>query len=316
MSSLQRRRILKICLGLMLSIILGACQRDLSNSEITTNCRLVQHTLGETCVPHSPKRLVVLGSPTMVDAITLGIKPVGTILYFEQTPPYLEGKLDGIELVGTDDQPNLEKILTLKPDLIIAMNDWGLAYEKISQIAPTVVDDWEGYPSWKDHFDFVAKVLGRTAESEQVWLQYEQRIEELREALGDRYQDIEISVLRICCNRLASDVKNSFSGIILDDVGLNRPMSQGEEENGLVFFSEESLIDMDGDILFAIVDEDKDSRVVFEQLQNSPLWHQLKAVQQEKVYPVNLATWRGGNPLAANAVIDDLFRYLVDDRAP
>ncbi|MEO0490591.1 MAG: iron-siderophore ABC transporter substrate-binding protein, partial [Cyanobacteria bacterium J06659_2] len=144
----------------------------------------------------------------------------------------------------------------------------------------------------------------------------EQRIEELREALGDRYQDIEISVLRICCNRLASDVKNSFSGIILDDVGLNRPMSQGEEENGLVFFSEESLIDMDGDILFAIVDEDKDSRVVFEQLQNSPLWHQLKAVQQEKVYPLILATWRGGNPLAANAVIDDLFRHLVDDRAP
>ena len=317
MASLQSRKALDICLGLISSIILGACQGHLSTEGVTTaNCRSVRHALGETCVPYSPERLVVLGAPTMVNVIVLGVKPVGTILYFEQIPPYLEGKLDGIELVGTNEQPNLEKILTLKPDLIIAMNDWRLNYERMSQIAPTVVDNWEGYPSWREHFNFVARILGKVAESRRVWGQYEQRIEELKGALGDRYNELEISVLRICCNRLASDVENSFSGIILDDAGLHRPPSQGEAEGGLVFFGEESLVDMDGDIIFVIVDEDEGSMEIFEQLQKSPLWNQLKAVQRKQVYPVNLATWRGGNPLAADAVIDDLFTYLVDSRAP
>jgi iron complex transport system substrate-binding protein len=279
----------------------------------SANCRTIVHAAGETCVPNQPSRVVVLGVPTLGNALTLGITPIGTLLYFETPPPYLQGQLEGIEPVGAAGQPNLEKLVTLSPDLIIAMNDWDLTYEQLSQIAPTVVDDWDGYPSWKEHFDFVAEALGKTAAAEQVWAHYEQRIQELKRALGDTYQDQEISVVRICCNVLASDVENSFSGIILEDAGLRRPPSQGKADGGLVFFPEELLTELDGDIMFVILDEDEDSQQLFEQLQRKPLWNQLNAVQQEQVYVVNLATWRGGNPLAADAVIDDLFKYLTEE---
>ncbi|TVQ20749.1 MAG: iron-siderophore ABC transporter substrate-binding protein [Leptolyngbya sp. DLM2.Bin15] len=278
----------------------------------SADCRTIVHAVGETCVPRHPSRVVVLGVPTMGNALTLGIKPIGTILYFEEAPPYLIGKLDDIDIVGQAGQPNLEKLITLAPDLIIAMNSSGLPYEQLSQIAPTVVDNWNGYPSWKEHFDFVAAALGKTVAAEQVWERYNQRIQDLRTALGDTYQNQELSVVRICCNALASDVENSFSGIILEDAGLRRPPSQGKADGGLVFFSEELLTDLDGDIMFVILDEDEDSQEVFEQLQKKPLWNQLKAVQASSVYPVNLATWRGGNPLAADAVIDDLFKYLIE----
>ncbi|MTF38699.1 ABC transporter substrate-binding protein [Cyanobacterium aponinum] len=298
----------------LITILTVACHSSNPSNSISENCRMIQHKAGETCVPNHPERVVVLGVPTLADALALGVKPIGTILYFNASnaPSYLEDKLQGIKVVGRGNEPNLETIFSLNPDLIIMMYPNQGSYDKLSQIAPTIADDWFGFDHWKEHFNFVAKALGKTKEAQKVWQHYEQRIQELREALGDNYQDIEISVVRVCCNNLASDVKNSFSGIILNDVGLNRPPSQNSVPGGLAIFSEELITEkLDGDIIFAIVDDDQDSEKAFEQLKNNQLWSKLKAVQQGKVYPVNLSTWRGGNPLAADAVIDDLFRYLV-----
>jgi iron complex transport system substrate-binding protein len=224
---------------------------------------MVQHEAGETCVPNNPKRVVVLGVPTLGNALALGVKPVGTILYFNKSnaPPYLEGKLEGIETVDRGNQPNLETILSLNPDLIIMMNQNQGPYAKLSQIAPIVVDDWFGYADWKDHFNFVAKVLGKTEKAEEVWAYYKERIEQLKEALPNNYQQIEVSFIRVCCGRLATDVKNSFSGQILNDIGLSRPPAQNTEtKGGLMFFSEELITDMDGDVIFIVVDREDEKK--------------------------------------------------------
>lgn len=291
-----------------------ACNRSaVVKTAPEVDCRKIIHAAGETCIPLQPKRLVVLGVPTMADAITLGVKPIGTILYFDKTPPYLEGKLDGIEAVGTDEQPNVEKILSLQPDLIIAMNLAGLPYEQISQIAPTVVGDWQGYPSWKDHFNFVAEVLGKTGEAEKIWTDYENRTQSLKAALGSRYRDIEVSFVHICCGTIDIDLKNSFNGMVLDDVGLSRPPAQDiVSEDGLILLSEERLMDIDGDIIF-VAATTEESEKILAQIKQKPLWKNLRAVQKNRIYPVDYPTWRGGNPLAANAIIDDLFKYLVDE---
>jgi len=299
-----------------MAIVTVACQSSSSEIPVSENCRLIQHEAGETCVPNNPERLVTLFSATAADAIALGVQPVGvTFSVGEPPPPYLEGKLAGVESIGQTQQPNLEKIATLNPDLIIGLHYATESfYKPLSQISPTLLHDWQGFSSWKAHFNFVAEALGKTAAAEEVWAHYEQRIQELRDALGDRYQDVEVSVVRVCCNNLASDVKNSFSGIILDDVGFRRPPAQDSAAGGLVIFSKELIAEkLDGNIIFAIVDEgdDDNSEQAFEQLKKDPLWNQLKAVQAGKVYPVSYDIWRGGNPLAADAVIDDLFKYLV-----
>jgi iron complex transport system substrate-binding protein len=302
--------------GLVAALVIACNSSPPPTPSASADCRMVDHAAGSTCVPKNPERVVVLGVATIGNTLALGVKPVGTILYFDKNnpPPYLAGKLEGVEIVGTGNQPNLETIAILKPDLIIMMYPDQGSYDQLAQIAPTVADDWFGFDDWKDHFNFVANVLGKTEKSEQVWAHYEQRIQKLRETLGDRYQDVEISVIRVCCNNLASDVKNSFSGTIIDDVGLRRPPAQDSVRGGLVVFSEELITEkLNGDIIFAIVDDDDDSERFFAQLQQNPLWNQLKAVQEGKVYPVNLATWRGGSPLAADAVVDDLFKYLVEE---
>lgn len=49
------------------------------------------------------------------------------------------------------------------------------------------------------------------------------------------------------------------------------------------------------------------------QLQTNPLWKQLKAICSQRVYLVP-DYWIGWGPLTANAMIDDLFKYLVEQK--
>jgi iron complex transport system substrate-binding protein len=270
--------------------------------------------MGETCVPDRPQRVIALDIPTLGDALALGIKPIASVVYFDDAPPYLANHLKTIENLGKEEQINLEKIVALQPDLIIGIKYVAESiYPQLSQIAPTVLDEWKGYPSWRDHFDFVAEVLEKTEEAKQIWENYYARIDALKTAIGDRLQDLEISFVHICCGTIDIDSKNSFNGSILADVGLRRPPAQAVPiAGGITSLSEERLMDIDGDILFVATDKEESSQKL-ESLKQNPLWTKLRAVQQKRVYPVNYPTWRDGNPLAADAVIDDLFKYLVND---
>lgn len=304
---------------LAFSVVTACSSRSVqvAPSPVASDCRMIQHALGATCVPNQPQRVIALSVPTLGDALALGVKPIASIVYFDNPPPYLAGHLESIEILGKEEQPNIEKILALKPDLIIGIKySTEAIYSQLSQIAPTVVDDWEGYPSWRDHFNFVAEVLGKTHAAKQVWVNYHQRIASLKSALGNRVQDLEISFVHICCGTIDIDLKNSFNGSILADVGLRRPAAQAVSiAGGITALSEERLMDIDGDILFVANDGEEAIQKLAE-LKQKPLWKNLRAVQQNQVYAVNYPTWRGGNPLAADAVIDDLFKHLVNDAQP
>jgi iron complex transport system substrate-binding protein len=109
------------------------------------------------------------------------------------------------------------------------------------------------------------------------------------------------------------DVKNSFNGSILADVGFLRPSAQDVVvEGGLKFISEEMIPEVDADVIFIPTDaRDRESNRRLDYIKQSPLWQRLEAVRQNRVYLVDYHTWRSANPFAADGVIDDLFKYLV-----
>jgi ABC-type Fe3+-hydroxamate transport system substrate-binding protein len=55
----------------------------------------------------------------------------------------------------------------------------------------------------------------------------------------------------------------------------------------------------------------KDDRQSLEKILQKPLDQSLKAAQNGHIYYVDTLTWVGSNLLAADAVIDDLYKYLV-----
>jgi iron complex transport system substrate-binding protein len=277
---------------------------------------MVKHKLGETCIPTNPQRVVTLHTSILAHVLALGIKPIGstyiqTLKNNFEIPPYLKPYLSDIQVLGGYN-PNLESILHAKPDLIIGY-DWETkVYPLLAQIAPTLLSEVHNNNDWRKSFQFVAEVLGRQEVAQQAWDRYYQRIAKLKTALGTRYQNQKISLLSISGGEIFSEVNGSFPDRILKDVGLSRPAAQNVNiVNNYMPIVEEELDKADGDILFVGMMTTGDRQKLAD-LKQKPLWQKLRAVQQDRVYPVDYMTWRGFNLLAADAIIDDLFKYLVN----
>ncbi|BDA71242.1 ABC transporter, iron(III) dicitrate-binding periplasmic protein [Calothrix sp. PCC 7716] len=308
-----------LILGILGFTLVTACNPQTSQNISSSpklpaaECRMVKHTMGETCVPIHPQRVVTLSSCTLGNVLALGIQPIGTTneIYQEKdSPTSVKSKAGTIKLVGIS-EPNLEAILLLKPDLIIGIDWYNPIYPLLSKIAPTVLGKID-YPNWEEHFNFVAVALGKQETEKALWHRYYQRIEQLKLSLGTRYQGKKISFITIAKNQIHVDSKNSFSGSIFSDALLQRPVSQNiDSVYGSLPISLEELEKADGDILF-VTTYSKGSNQFLEAKQKEPLWKSLKAVQQNKVYYVDFSSWAATNMLGIDAVIDDLYKYLVN----
>ncbi|MBW4672186.1 MAG: iron-siderophore ABC transporter substrate-binding protein [Cyanomargarita calcarea GSE-NOS-MK-12-04C] len=317
--SLRCLTYLLLLVALTLTFV-SACSISIEQRVVTTkqsveDCRVVQHTMGKTCIPRNPQRVVTLWTGTLANSVALGIKPVASVYIIGQPlQEYLRGKVDGVEPVGSLAEPNLEKILLLKPDLILSNTRLQNIYKQLSYIAPTLVLSLPSPPfPWKQNLEDLAKVLDKEEANQQLIDQYWGRIEKLKLALGDRLSQIRVSVATVSENdTIYAYGEKHPVGSVLNDIGLQRPLAQRGDFYYINDISEERLSDIDGDVIFFLYWAGKDAKKVLEKLQQKLLWQQLKAVQQNHVYFVDAAHWHGQDILAMNAIIDDLFKYLVN----
>lgn len=305
---------------LLLTSSLTACQRGPTRSpqldpDIPT--RTVEHALGESEIPVDPERVVLLSPAFDLDnLLSLGVKPVGTALFANRTyqvPPYLEDQAEDIEGVGTLVQPDLEKILLLDPDLIIATEFHRRIYRRLNQIAPTVAI--QSRPeSVREKLMGVANFVNRTEEAEILLDRYQERLSDFQEAMGERLEETEVSLVRVRQDGIFLYAECSPAGIILNDAGLQRPESQeGCPLRGpRVKISLENIDQADADVIFIWGEFEGDERAR-EQLKISPLWDQLEAVQNDQVYTVPESYWFFPGAEGIDLLIDDLFKYLVEE---
>ena len=322
---LSIQRILKLLIMMVMAIAITiGCSNNLSKqtnsksaSLSTQEYRLVKDAIARIKVPINSQRLVTLHGTALESVLALGKKPVGTTLNGDRDrqPDFLSKQLDNVEIIGSFSEPNLEKVLLLKPDLILDL-DTASIYSQLSQIAPTIVSEYNPSNSWQPSLKLYAEALGKLEIAEKIIANYYIRLEQFKAAMNKKGEPITVSVVRIYPQGITVYQSDSFSGAILKDAGLSRPPLQ-RQGGGQELISQELISKADADIIFYWTYGDdyhsKEDRIQnsLEQLQSDPLWQQLNAVKQGKAYQVP-DYWIGYGPLAANAVIDDLYKYILD----
>lgn len=278
--------------------------------------RTVQHAMGETEIPTDPENVITLWASTFSAAVALDEAPAGYA--FNEEPiegvDFPEGHdLTESEYVGHSQELDFEQIAGAGPDLIIATEVHEDSYEQLSDIAPTVALEWSGTGGWKDHLTDVAEVLNATDAADEVVSEYDQRVGEVAEAIGDP-GDIEVSIVRFHAEELRLEVRNSFAGEVAADVGLARPEVQDvdEEDSGYLPVSLERLTEADGDALFAftIADSDSEQPDLLSEARGNPLWEELDAVREDEVHTVDYMKWISSNYIGAHSVLDDIEEAL------
>jgi iron complex transport system substrate-binding protein len=270
----------------------------------------MKHAMGETTLPAQPQRVVVLDTAELDSTVALGITPVGSVSILADSgiPSYLRPKTEGVKNVGTIEQPNLETIVALKPDLILSNKTrHEKLYPQLSAIAPTVYTAAVGVV-WKENLLVHGEALGKKAEAESLLGAYTARLENLKRQLGERLKT-QVSVVRVVDDGIRILQTQMYIGVILKDAGLARPPSQAKEGR-FELVSLERIPDMDGDVIFVSFYGKSDQKL--KELLAHPLWRATKAAKAGKVFQVDDDVWQSGIAItAANKVIDDLEKYLV-----
>lgn len=315
-----KQQMIHLLLLLITITVVSACNHpapnvvSLGSSSQVSNCRIIQHFLGETCVSANPKRVIVLDTNPLDAVLALGIKPVGAPKLDRLSLP--EEQTQGIEAIGINfnPQPSLEKIALLQPDLILG-NNWNEEiYPMLSQIAPTVIAPSKD-PAWKEDLRLYAKALNKSEEAEKLIQNYQARIQEFQQRMGNHLKETEVSITA-SFNYGAGQpariyLKDSFMGAVIEETGLSRPPTQ-RREGFVMELSFETLAFANGDIMFVV--DPKPEESTLSSLQRHPLWSQLNVVKQGQVYPVSYDIWVAQRNIGgANRILDDLFKYLIEE---
>lgn len=278
--------------------------------ETKEETREIQHIMGVTEIKGTPKRVVILTNEGTEALLALGVKPVGAVRSWTGEPWYdhIKDDMDGVQELGFEDEPNFEAIVGLNPDLIIGNKvRHEEAYDQLSKIAPTVFSE-ELSGQWKVNFELYADVLNKKAEGDKIMKAFDDRVAAAKEKLGDK-EDFKVSVVRFSAKDVRIYQKDTFSGVLLDQLGVGRPASQ-DVDNFMETVSEEAMETMDGDIMFYWMTETEVADKTNEWLE-SPVFKSLNVSKTNQVFEINETIWNtAGGIKAANLLLDDLVERL------
>ncbi|WP_053368093.1 ABC transporter substrate-binding protein [Bacillus sp. FJAT-27245] len=276
----------------------------------------VEHAMGTTTLKKSPQRVVILTNEGTEALLALGIKPVGAVQSWTGDPWYdhIKDEMKDAKVVGVESQVNVEAVAALKPDLIIGnkMRQEEI-YEQLNAIAPTVfAETLRG--DWKQNFELYAKAVNKEEKGKEVLADYDKRIEDLKGKLGDKL-NMEVSMVRFMAGDVRIYHKDTFSGVILDQLGFARPESQNVDDFAEKNVTKERIPAMDGDILFYFTYEEGDGKAsqVEKQWIEDPLFKNLEVSKKGNVHKVSDTVWNtAGGVIAANLMLDDIEKIFAD----
>lgn len=277
----------------------------------------VTHAMGTTTV-NSAKKIVILTNEGIEALLSMDVTPIGAVQSSQGTKdepwyPHLKEQLADVAVVGTESEVNLEAIAKLQPDLIIGnkMRQEKI-YDQLSAIAPTVFSETlRG--EWQDNFKLYAKAINEVEHGDQVLQDYNDHVASVKTALGDKTKQ-EISMVRFMPGDVRIYHKDTFSGVILDQLGFARPAEQNVDDFAERNLTKERIPAMDGDVIFYFVYEtgDNEATNAAKDWIEDPLFKNLSAAKAGNVHQVNDTIWNtAGGVLAANLMLDEVADYFT-----
>jgi iron complex transport system substrate-binding protein len=275
----------------------------------------VEHAMGTETLEKTPEKIVILTNEGTEALLAMGVTPVGAVQSWVGDPWYehIADQMKDVQVVGTESGVNVEAIAALQPDLIIGnkMRQEEI-YEQLKAIAPTIfAETLRG--DWQENFKLYAKAINQEEKGQEVLDNYNSRIADLKTKLGDK-TSMEVSMVRFMAGDVRIYHKDTFSGVILEQLGFARPESQNVDDFAERGVTKERIPAMEGDILFYFTYEEGDNKAttVEEEWVNDPLFQNLEVVKAGNAHKVSDTIWNtAGGVLAANLMLDQLEEIVL-----
>lgn len=293
------------------ALMLGA----LLSGQALAEARTLNTRFGELSMDGEPVRVVTLYEGALDTSFAVGVVPLGAVATRggDGVASYMQDKAGEVAIVGTARETNLESVIALQPDLILASSSLPEEqYRLLSAVAPTVVPDIDMFEegAWKEEARLFARALDKEAELDRVLAELDERTSGLAEQFGQSVpaDGRKASLARWMPQGAMMMSSRLFTASLLKAVGFDVQdggiVKEGRPHSSPL--SQENLALVDGDWLF-MATLNHDGREALAAAEQSPAFSRLEVVRQQRVFPVDGQNWTSATgPLAAHAILDDV----------
>lgn len=265
-------------------------------------------------------RIVALEWVYVEDLLALGIQPVGVAdIQGYNTFVDVEPKLAATAIeVGTRQEPSLEAIAQLAPDLIIGTQlRHDAIYDALSAIAPTLL--FNPYPDssltqldeMQQTFRAIAKRVDRQEVGETVLSQMQAAFKTAR----DRLQAVQpnrnafiLGQFNDATPQIRLFTDNAMAVQVLNQIGLENAWKGQFDRFGFNTVGIEAFPAIEQANFLYIA---PDNNTHLKQLQNHPVWKGLQFVRENRFYPIGADTWVFGGPKSVQLLVEKVTTALT-----
>ncbi|HCM0842568.1 TPA: iron-siderophore ABC transporter substrate-binding protein [Vibrio parahaemolyticus] len=278
-----------------------------ANADIT-----VHDAYGAVTFEQVPQRVVVLNWDILEQVLALDIEPIAA----PNLPGYRQWVVnpyapESIEDIGTRAEPNLEKIASLKPDVILAASPQQDLIPLLRQIAPVVYlpnfsQNEAAAQTAIKHFRTLGALFDKQELAEQKLAQLNDSFKQLRDKIRQHYSvPLDVLVMRFSTpNSVLLSTENSTTDYVVEQLGLTNPIQVSARAWGIKQDRINRLQNLEQSYVLYVQPFPQESK-----LNSSPLWQAMPFVKKQRVNSVR-AVWAYGGAMSlqymAEAITDSL----------
>ncbi|WP_205856496.1 ABC transporter substrate-binding protein [Phytoactinopolyspora endophytica] len=298
----------------------AASSNDDSEAEATGPVTVTDARGEEITLDAPAEDVVALEWAETEELVVLGVMPVG-VADVEGYGTWVQAAPldDDVTDVGTRQEPSVDSIVGLDPDLVITEDRGNNLIQQLEESVPVIVlegtDTADNIGKMKENVTTIATAVGKEDEAEQVLADFDaalaegmQQIEDAgvageQFAMADGWMEGSSVALRMFGQgSLVSDLAeelglvNAWEGDVDEEWGLGQTDVEGltSLENPHFFYSSS-----DGEDVFA------------DGLADNAIWNDLPFVENGQVHKLDDGTWTFGGPASSTNIIDQFVEILT-----
>jgi iron complex transport system substrate-binding protein len=268
--------------------------------------KTITHLKGQTVVQSKPLKIAApyiafVDYMAVLDEYPIAVQGVETI---KRNFPNLSKRIAEKKMEDLGMQVDLERLLAVQPDLIIAADDMKDQYEKLSQIAPTVILQQAG--DWRETLQQIAQIIGKEEKATSVLSEFDRKSAEYKQKLAFRSKESIMFAMYSGKEQFVTWNDGRFDPFY-KGLGL-KPVDNATAGGQL---SLESLAALNPDHLFIINNwQNPIQGGVKAALKDNKVWNSLDAVKNNRVYELADPSLPGPMALAKIDGIEDIMKAL------
>jgi iron complex transport system substrate-binding protein len=255
-------------------------------NETESQITVIDPLNNEVILDKRPKRVVILMNSILDLWYLAGGTAVARVTGEENVPPEAED----IETVGGFGSPNIERIITLKPDLVI-MSSSISAHRELKDIFEQnkikyLYLDYKLYEDFINYLDLFTRITGR----EDI---FKTKISEIRNKVNETVQKVSLDnkpkvlILFATTKSVQCELPSSLVGDMVRMLGADNIVEDSPVKGATkVEFSMERIVERDPDVILitTMSDVEKCKARIKEDIKSNKAWVGLRAVKEGNVH--------------------------------